>query len=245
MGCWKCSCGHYVDTEYDRCIFCQRPKPGTVKQGDIEYAITFVYVQKGTPHMETGMVKGPVNISTGADHLRLNVTGIASSGAATEYLSFSWENSIPHGNPLQIWPVAEGGFEVTCLSPSFTINGMVPGPGKTRVEAGSILMLAPTMAIKLEDFRGPSFIEGSISPVGLPPRRPVDPSDLFRPNGEAAFYNGLNYMTCTKYENSGISKTESVGPTDWEYVNKYMLAMFGIKFKNYRDTVAALKEGRS
>ena len=46
MGCWKCSCGHYVDTEYRKCIFCNRPKPGTVKQGDIEYTVTFLYMQR-------------------------------------------------------------------------------------------------------------------------------------------------------------------------------------------------------
>ena len=40
MGCWKCSCGRYVDTNFDRCFFCMRPKPGTVKQGDIEVNCT-------------------------------------------------------------------------------------------------------------------------------------------------------------------------------------------------------------
>lgn len=245
MGCWKCSCGHYVDTEYRKCIFCNRPKPGTVKQGDIEYTVTFLYMQRNKPCLNSLVAKGPVNISTGADHQRLNVTNIVSSGAATEFLSFDWENSIPHGNPLQIWPVAEGGFEIAYLSPSFTANGMEIGSGKVRVESGSILMLSSAMAIKVEDFRGTAFIKGSLSPVGARNGNLKDSDLYFPPGSDIGFLNGLNYLARTRYVNGGAVESKPKDETDWGYVNKAILSMFGIKFRNYRETIAPLEEGRT
>lgn len=246
MGCWKCSCGRYVDTSFDRCFFCMRPKPGTVKQGDIEYTLTFIYVQKGRPMVNTTVVKGPINITTGPDHKRLMVTNIVSSGSSTEYLSFEWENNIPHGNPLQIWPMAEGGFEATCVSPSFTVNGMEFPSGKNPVEAGSVLMLSPAMAIKLEDFRGATFMEGSLSPVGCRVSGNLDASELYMPpNGTATFFNGLNATSRMKYVNAGAKETKPIGETDWGFVNKSLLGMFGVKFKAYRSTIEALEDGRT
>lgn len=244
MGCWKCSCGHYIDVDFDRCIFCDRPKPGTVRQGDIEYTLTFLYVQGGDAYQRSVVIKGPCNIRTDSGHTRLYVTNIVTSGEATEYLSFDWTNSMPHGSPTQVWPVAEGGFEVTSQNPSFTVNGMEVGSKKVPAESGSVMLLAPTMAVKMEDFRGAAVIADSLSPIGARPPRPILEGELYRSPSGIMLYNCLNYLCTAKYSNAGVVVSIASGPTDWEYVNKAILGMFGLKFGRYREAVAALKEGR-
>lgn len=244
MGCWKCTCGRYVDIGYDVCIFCSRPKPGTVKPGELGSTLVFDFTNKGRHEVKVVSVKGAVKIGTDSDHTRIIVKGVLQNGGeGAEFESFEWINSIPHGSPLQIWPLQEGGFEVMCTSPAFEVNGSHLSDGKESVPTGSLLKLNDAMVIKLEDYRGAAFIAGTISPVGC---TLDDESGVkwYVPEGSTCrYYNGLNERDCTAYSNRKAVRIDHPEVKDWMRVNKQFLSLNGIR--GMMRTVATLESLRS
>ena len=240
---WKCRCGHYNHNTLNACFTCGAPKPGTLKQGEIEYTLYLDFLDRGKSFSKTVFVKGPVNICTDADHSRIVVSGTSNGGMQTVFASFPWNNSTPHGSPLMVYPLAEGGFEISCTSSKFMIDGSdgdTSGNKKT-VESGTVVSLSDTMAIKLEDFYGPSFTKGGLSPAGDKIPNGVPEKIMYRPPGsEFYYYNGLNAFASSMYLAMGIREHTPSANADLRFLNLYTLSKYDIRAKQARDTLKEL-----
>jgi len=233
---WKCRMGHYVDQAFDKCVFCGSPKPGTVKSEEIEYAITLDFVQDNVSKLSSVYVKGPAEIGTDASHERVYVR----AGGA-EVASFDWDNTCPHGQPLRIEPLPEGGFKVACSSPMFLINGAHVKP-MCVVPSGFLLFLSETMMIKLEDGSRPAFLAGCLSPVGVDVPDGIPDDALFKPrNSGFAYYNGMSPRTSALYSVAGISEAKPWDGANLDFVNRFVLREYGLKLRESRDVLAKLR----
>lgn len=238
---WKCRCGHFNDHHYDKCFTCGAPQPGTMRQGEIGFTIILDYVVKGKSEVHTVSVKGPVTISTDPKHTRVLVTVISVGGASTELASYEWPNMSPHGCPIQIYPLAEGGFEVSSSNPMFMIDGSPVRSIKNRVESGVMLSMSDTMVIKLEDSYGRAFTKGALSPVGSNLPEDIPKELLYCPQGSKYYYyNGLSAFATSIYMASGIKMHTPLENADLGYLNKFFLKEYGIRLKNAKDKLKEL-----
>lgn len=240
MAAWKCKCRQIVDESYDRCPTCARWKPGFSHPEDLEFEATFIYRNRGNLEFKFAYLKGPVIIGTDRGHSCLQVK----TASNVEVLSFPWENTFSHGTPIQVIPLVEGGYRMACTNECVSVNGGAIRNGDMLVESGSILLMGTSMAIKFEDYRQPSMIEGSISPVGNRLSDNIDGSRLFRIRGaDMEFMNGLCEDDMLLYENNGVAIVTSTDRENWDFVNRSLLSIVGQDSVNYRLVKKKLKCG--
>lgn len=204
-----------------------------------KYNVVFIYTDNGTVNVRSMTFVGPIKISTGKDHENLRVT---TTSPNAEDALFHWNNGFSHSTPIQIRPVAGAGYEVICSSNQVSINGKGLASNSVQMKPGSVLMIGTSMAMKFEGSR-PAMFSGSISPVGVPVHG-VDEREIYRPSGVGIrFLNGLNDRNMQAYRNARVVMSEPEEGEDWEYVNKKLMEMIGIRARRYRELERELEEG--
>lgn len=235
---WKCVCGHYIDVYFDICQHCGRPKPGTVSPDKMEYKLIFDYIESDKHHCVEMSVKGPISITTDAEHKRLYVKSLSKNDMFSEY-SFDWTNSIAHGKPIQVTPIQEGGFDVNSSNEQLMINGEMPGATKTKLPITALLSLSSTMLIRLVDNIHPSFIKDALTPVGKTIPDGISPEILSK-FGDVYYFNGLNEFYSSLYESAGVKCIRS-STGDLAYINNMILSNHGLKLRDRKNELARLK----
>ena len=149
----------------------------------------------------------------------------------------------PHGSPIHIYPLSEGGFEVSCTSSMFMIDGVAPTSAKNTIESGSILTMSDSMIIKIEDRYGHTFTPGCLSPVGDTIPKGISMEYLFCPEGcRWPYFNGLSKFASAIYMASGVKSHTLQASAEVNYLNNFILREYGIRLKRAKETLKELSE---